>query len=169
MSESQKGLHRMRFTVDSYHGLVPTLVCLGHAAEDCGPRTVFDWDAVGAMENYRGDEVVLADMPIEVIESSEDGMYWVREESAQAARKVGQAAHQVWGGLLHEGVSFGMSGLQVSMDTCLAPTPPTLDELSAGASDVGPGQDSDTHWANGMRRLLTPEAYERMRRDRDGS
>jgi len=29
---------------------------------------------------------------------------------------------------------------------------------------VAQGQDTDTHWANGERRLLTPEAYERMNR-----
>lgn len=28
------------------------------------------------------------------------------------------------------------------------------------------GVDTETHWANGQRRLLTPEAYERMKGER---
>lgn len=69
--------HRIRVTLDARDGLSAVPVCVGHDMEGCGVRDAFFWDWAASMEGYHGSPLVLADIPIHLIEISEDnGFLW---------------------------------------------------------------------------------------------
>lgn len=74
--------HQIKVTIDGRDGLMAVLVCIDHEADECGPRMVYDWDWLGAMEGYFGPPLTLGVFDITVLTAHEDdGFEWQLEPS----------------------------------------------------------------------------------------